>query len=516
MQLEGIIMDITDRVRMEKELMVAKEAAEAANKATSTFLANMSHEIRTPLNAVMGYSDILHASIRDEEHKQYLSAIKSSGKSLMTIINDVLDLSKIEAGKLEMNYDYINTVQFFREFHDVFSFKVQEKGIDFLLDIDPGLPPSLYTDEARLRQILLNLVGNAVKFTHDGHVRLQVTGENLRLIESAVGDEVKGVDLLIRVEDTGIGISEKDQESLFTEFFQVQGGKAEGTGLGIPISKGLVQLLKGTLSFESTPGKGSVFTVRIPGVPVQYEYVPYAGELAVEPDDIVFDPVTIMVVDDMALNRSYIADALRHTGIRLVQARNGSEALQLVDKHDVKLIIADIRMPVMDGFDMLETLRSSEIHKGIPVLAYTASGLKDMHASIINAGFDSLLMKPLSVAELFRQLCLYLPHTTRSSTKTKEPEPTETRPVALHDRAGLIKALNETFMEKWKRFKKRQPIDEIRLFGADLQQLGQKHHYSDLEMYGRDLENAANRLDIGRIIELLNQFPALQDKVGAY
>jgi PAS domain S-box-containing protein len=261
---EQLQQDIAARTRAEEALKLAKEAAEAAAKVKSEFLANMSHEIRTPLNAILGFTELLQRKITDEQHRAFLSTIASSGNSLLRLINDILDLSKIEAGKLELHYEAVNLHAVFNEIKQIFYWQVRDKGLEFHLDSDPDLPESLLLDEIRLRQILLNLVGNAVKFTERGYIRLSVHTKYTK-------EDHSWLDLIFSVQDTGIGIPEEQRERIFDAFKQRTGqdaAKYGGTGLGLAITKRLVEMMGGEISVESASGRGCTFFIRLKDVAV--------------------------------------------------------------------------------------------------------------------------------------------------------------------------------------------------------------------------------------------------------
>ncbi len=273
--LVGFFIDITDQLQAQRELLKhrdhleelvnerteelskAKKEAEEANKAKSEFLANMSHEIRTPMNAVLGYTELLGSTPVDQTQKEYINSIKSSGRSLLTLINDILDLSKIEAGKLEMEYEYVDTYSFFSEFERIFSLKVSEKGLKFILDITSGTPAGINIDEARVRQIVFNLIGNAIKFTSEGKIVLKVFTENPQIVNYSKEKSEELIDLIIEVQDTGIGISTELQEAIFEPFVQERDNKHHGgTGLGLTITRRLTALMDGTIQVQSKPGEG--------------------------------------------------------------------------------------------------------------------------------------------------------------------------------------------------------------------------------------------------------------------
>ena len=282
--LLGKVEDITERKQAEIALKLAKEKADSANRAKSEFLANMSHEIRTPMNAVIGFSDILASKITDKQHKKYLNSIQTAGKSLLTLINDILDLSKIEAGRLDIQYEPVNPQIIFTELQQIFSLKMAEKNLEFIVDIDKSLPSALFLDETRLRQVLLNLIGNAVKFTDSGYIKLCAK-------KMYVDDVHSKIDLILAVEDSGIGVL-ADQQKLIFESFRQQDGQSNrkygGTGLGLAITKRLVKMMNGNIYVESSSGKGSRFEITLHEVEVAVSLPVVSQNISFESNDITF------------------------------------------------------------------------------------------------------------------------------------------------------------------------------------------------------------------------------------
>jgi len=518
MELAGanreLMEEIEERKKLEKELIAAKEEADAANRSKSIFLANMSHEIRTPMNAVLGYADILGSVITDKTQNDYIQSIKSSGKGLLTIINDVLDLSKIEAGKMELDFGYISTHSFFSDFEQIFALKLKQQGIEFILEITSGTPSGLYVDEVRLRQVILNLLGNAVKFTEDGHVRVSVRTDNPRLAKKEVTSTEEIIDLHIEVQDTGIGISEEDKSKIFDEFMQSGRKTSQGTGLGLAISRRLIQMMGGTITMESELGIGSTFNIFIPGIAFVRDLDTLQENTQFNPDEVVFSKSTLIVVDDVEVNRNYLKDALKNTEINVLEAQGGLEGLKLIEETMPDLIICDIRMPEMNGFEFIEHLKRIKKLRHIPVLAYSASVMKEQKQKIQDSEFAGLLIKPVLISELYKELCRFMPFET---VKIASPAGISYGNISMEniiDRNDLMNSLENEAQAQWEKLQERQPINDVRKFGNLLITLGEKHEAQLCNKFGQDLIDAANNFNIDKILELIKKYPQLKLEIN--
>jgi len=383
----GLRVDITEHKAREIELETARAAAEAANRAKSAFLANMSHEIRTPMNGVVGMAELLCDTSLSDEQRLFAETIRSSGEALLVIINDILDYSKIEAQKLTLHPEPFDFERIIHEVAMLLQPRAQAKGIDLLIDFDMFLPTRFIGDPGRLRQILINLAGNAVKFTETGHVLLRVVG-----IESSAGLH----QLHCTVEDTGIGIAPEHLDHIFGEFNQVEdeaNRKFEGTGLGLAITQRLVSLMGGTVWVESEPARGSCFGFGLT-LPVAEDAAPAPGV-----------PITLrraLVVDDQFINRTILQRQMETAGVTVVTCRNGAEAMKVLATDSAfDVVLTDHEMPEMDGISLARAMRAAGLAMPIVLLSSNPSVGRQGTAM---ADLDIILQKPVLRSDLFRKL----------------------------------------------------------------------------------------------------------------
>ncbi len=398
----------TDEIVVSNEqLKMAKENAEVANQAKSQFLANMSHELRTPLNAVLGFSQIMQRQGVEPQTSRHLRMIRESGEHLLTLINDILDLSKIEAGKMQLQPHPIRLPRFLSTIVGIISTRAEAKDLQLVYEQGPQLPESVEADETRLRQVLLNLLGNAVKFTEHGQVFLRSS------VRTPTQAPIKGVaftTLKIEVEDTGIGIPADKLETIFDPFEQNTEtiGRDEGTGLGLAISRSLIEAMGGALQVESEPGRGSRFwfelTLPLSEAPLQptpneREIVGYQGK-----------PLTALIVDDIFSNRALLVDMLRPLGFNTIEAENGREAIELAKAKRPDIILMDRRMPVMDGLSALKLLKQMPEFSQTPLISISASVSEEARMEVLEAGCTDVLDKPVGWSSLATKLekCLSL------------------------------------------------------------------------------------------------------------
>jgi signal transduction histidine kinase/HAMP domain-containing protein/response regulator of citrate/malate metabolism len=409
----GIYTDITVRKKAEEDLLKAKDAAEAANRAKSTFLANMSHELRTPLNAILGFAQIMDRSRtiapQDQEN---LAIISRSGEHLLSLINQVLDLSKIEAGRITLDETDFDFFRFLDELQDMFDLRAKHNRLQLVFERAADIPNYIRTDEVKLRQVLINLLNNAIKFTKEGGVTLRIRigdwglGIEGKDIESDMQSEIQNPKskICFEVEDTGPGIAPEEMEKLFEAFAQTETGRKaqEGTGLGLPISRKFVQLMGGDIKVASKSGQGAAFTfdlnVKIADL-ADVETTPVSCRVvALEPGQPRY---RILIVDDKPDNRKVLVSLLALFGFDIREADNGQKAIEICRTFEPHLIWMDMRMPLMDGYEVTRRIRAGARGSATVIIALTASSLEEEHAVALEAGCDDFLRKPFREADLF-------------------------------------------------------------------------------------------------------------------
>jgi PAS domain S-box-containing protein len=416
--LEGISSDMTATKQTEQALKLAKTAADAANRAKSEFLANMSHEIRTPLTAIIGFTDLLQETEDRGLQQKYLDMIRTSGDILMSMIRDVLDLAKIESGKLELEMGGFVLAEVVERSIAAHATIARQRGVAFSTWIDPTLPAALFGDAEHLRQILANLVSNAVKFTHEGEITLSIVREG-PTNTSAAGPVAARTSLHFCVQDTGIGIPEEKQTTIYDSFTQADGSttrKYGGTGLGTTIAKGLAELMGGRIWLDSAPGVGTAFHVVIPfadaGTAKAADNGPHPGSaLARGMLENRQGPLSILLVEDNPFTQRFVGTSLQRFGHLVTTAENGRQAVELWLEKAYDLVLMDVQLPEMNGLEATREIRRLEqdMSRHTPIIAMTANAFKEDRQTCLEAGMDDYLTKPITVAALLKNLLGYTP-----------------------------------------------------------------------------------------------------------
>ncbi len=480
---ENQLKDSEDKLK--KALLQANESS----RLKSEFLSNMSHEIRTPLNAIIGYSEMLGQGDVPTDKHRYIETIISSGKTLVSLIDDILDLSKLEAGKMQIVPIAINPKVFFTNIINIFKPKLHEKELQHSLSIDSHLPEALLLDEVRLRQILFNVIGNGIKFTDNGTIDI---GVNFEKTAKTLGT------LTITVTDTGIGISQEDQQLIFESFQQKSGGVSRqygGTGLGLTISKRFVELMSGQILLESTVGKGSCFTITLPHIPISGSTV--APEKIAHFDLTSLAKSTILITDDIKTNRDLIKACLQHTPLTILTATNGEEAIKITQSHELDLIFMDIKMDIMDGIEATKILKQNPATQNIPVIALSGADLDDDVREL----FDDFLQKPFSLRHIHQKIQHFLSFTeTEDIVPDASPEQEEKSPLNAIEEETLLQAMNNAINTG--------TLTAYKSIADILKQLGRKHNNKTLQNMSTEL---ADNVKCGAIIQIEDQLIQLEN-----
>ncbi len=497
-----VLRDISEQKELQGSLLKAKEMADVANKSKSEFLANMSHEIRTPMNAIMGFTELLNEQLREPRLKAYVKTIQNASNTLLTLINDILDLSKIEAGKLKIETKPTDLFQLSNEISSIFMMSVKNKGLDFIVSVDETIPKSLLLDEVRLRQILFNLIGNAVKFTENGYIKLSINALEIK-------DHFSKIDLEIVVEDSGIGIKADQLQKIFKEFEQQEGQdnrKFGGTGLGLSISKRLSTMMGGDISVESK--NGAKFTVHLYNIDISSLESENTQSTSLA-QEIEFVKAKILVVDDIENNRELIIKNFEGTNIEVVSANDGMEAIEKFQSEEPNLILMDIRMPNMDGY---EASKQIKLHSNVPIVALTASVMQDEKERFKSENFDGYLRKPILKNELFHELSRFIKY------KNIMPNERRTVTVKLSQKAqqhldSILIELQEGVQPLHTQALESKSISDIEVMNKAIASIAKAYDVALLQNYHDAMAEAVDIFDIGKMERLLRDFPLIVEQL---
>jgi len=490
----------------ERRLVEARLQAERSSREKTVFLANMSHEIRTPMNAILGFAELLSGELREPKQRKHIQAIQTSAGSLLQLINDILDMSKIEAGVMELRLEPTDPREICDFLRTVFSEPAAKRGLTLHCEVDSDLPRSLLLDRIRLRQVLVNLVGNAVKFTDAGGIDVRMS------MEHQVPPSL--ITLRIEVQDTGVGIPPDKLGAIFKPFVQA-GAHLEkeksGTGLGLSIVHRLTEIMGGSVTATSQLNEGSVFVLRFPNVEVSARL---AQRESPDPGDTVhFDdlrPSRILVVDDHEANCELVGGMFEGSHHQLDFGRDGHEAVEKSCTFQPDVILLDIRMPGMDGIAALAEIRRIPGLDRIPVIAVTASGLSNEDVEL-KTRFDGYIRKPFSKGELFQELALFLPRGTEKEADGLRPAQSGLDGVSRSPE--LLAELRRLRGGEWISIRESLAINETRQFAARLEALGGQWLCVPLENYARTLAQYAEEYAVTEMESQVIAFPALVDRL---
>lgn len=491
--------EIEERKKIQLALETAKLEAENANKGKSEFLANISHEIRTPMNAILGFTDLLYANAKDEKMKNYLESIRFSGKSLLKLINDILDLSKIEAGKMEIIYKSFHPYMVFKEINQIFSLSLEQKKLDFEFTIAPDFPQYIIFDEIRLRQILFNLIGNAVKFTETGSIKIEITCIYQQ-------QQANLFDMIIKVKDTGIGIPKTAWDSIFEAFRQQDGQNTKkygGTGLGLSITKRLTEMMAGKIWLESEEGKGTCFYLHFKNIQISNELHPitpiYSDMILTEE---FIKPPLVLVAENNIEKCNILSSFLNTNKIKTIEAHNTEEVISLV-----KINIPEIILINTENNHFNLQLIKSELLKSLETLNIPIIAIKENATTLLPEFTDGFIYQPFNNNNLIELIHYFIPQKSANiSSNAILPKNIANQTLNYKMLTQALEKIENDFLPYWKKIASSGFISEIEEFGHKIKKLGIDYNIALLEEYGNNLIQYVVNFDTENMTRLINKF----------
>ncbi len=496
-----LLKRVLKEIKRSERYALSMLKAEEARRQKDVFLAMMSHEIRTPLNAIIGFGQLAQQEEMGEKGQRYVKSILEGGQSLLLLINDILDLSKLQAGRMELNAEPTHLRDLLKFMERLFQETCSAKGVRLRFEYQESLPTSLVLDSVRLRQVLMNLIGNAVKFTDEGEVLVRASGAP----ES--GQKVRWC-VKLEISDTGPGIETEDIDHIFEPFYQSNSPQPvhkKGTGLGLSIVQRFVKLMNGELHVTSKEGRGSAFTVVLKDLAVSARLAPERNLGSASVDFNRLKPSLILAVDDNATNLELIREIFCQTHHQVITACNGEDAINLIRDSKPDLVLMDMRMPVKDGPTAAREIKTETEYKLTPIIAVTAGSMPGENESpLLGDDFDGALRKPFTRQEMFDALALFLKEESH-----QQPLEAATEELQIPPSPQVIQKLKELLAKKWPEVKSRMTMSEVVEFAREVAALTEGIPCTCVDNYAAKLQGAAESFSFGEMEAVLGQFPDL-------